>query len=932
MAITLTGSKYTGAVSSYSNGTLAITGASLVASDFTDTQRIVAIFNSANNFKGIAYVRSALTASMQLEYDAFDPATKQKITITNTDVFNVSLNLSELAVAGLSVTNSEVIVSDAILFGTAGDERSLCLYDEDKDLRQTAGGQWETLGGVVVFSHLLSSAGTEYANPVNMVFNDGGVRFKTGGTSAHFFWLGGSLIAQATPAYFGGYGTSNGNISNGSLVFSNIKNTDMDFIATNIGATWTANSSRHILRECFVTLAKVNAIGIRWANGVVEGGGAKLRTTLPLAVFGSVSSNRIAVGANTDKRYVVYDIAGNSVFDSGGGMDATNLICSDRSSARNTSAIHNYYWNNSYTNIIEGSKLVIIRGVDNVEVYNDIATITRVLAPTVFEATVVQNVPQVIYSSWYYGIVNYESNIVSGSFSTTQYDLGTAGSSNEVSFGGLVNQLEDALITELLKATVDAYTTIDNAQEFYDRAKSYLTDNYAGETETILTRSESTINARGYDVNIVQVGSAFAFNGTTITINANSFVGNIITTGLVTGKEFVTGFVFDNTQDSSVSDIGGNTLKVYASASDRDGRANAIAADVTSYSFVFASISANPLYFWVQSGNTELPTELTVVQGSNILDLGTGALIKALPIEVDKALASRIDGIDLPNIVAVATRTELNAELNLITANLDKQISTLNDFNPAASTVITDAASRNASKADVSALSTFDSATDTVTAGNMRGTDGANTVAPDNTKIGLIKTKVDTLVNTNLTGIALTTDITNLNDITASEVVTAMQLVKDDFKANVSALSTFNAVTDTVTAGNMRGTDNANTVIPDNTSISTILVDTNELQGNQNNWNTATGFSTFDNATDSVITDVASRNASKADVSALISSQAAQTVQITAIEAATNDISDFKGLTLGSPATFTPTGIVAGAKSVTITGNGITSTTVTRDA
>ena len=406
----------------------------------------------------------------------------------------------------------------------------------------------------------------------------------------------------------------------------------------------------------------------------------------------------------------------------------------------------------------------------------------------------------------------------------------------------------DSVITQTNKTTVDAYTTIDTGQQFYDKAKAYLVDNYTGETATIVSRSGNTIDAGAYNVTVVQTGAAFALSGTTITINTSSFVGNIITTGLVTGKEFVAGFVFDNTQDSSVSDIGGNTFKVYASASDRDSRANAIATDVASYSFVFASIPANPLYFWVQSGNTELPTELTVVQGSNTLDLGTGALLTALPLEVDKALANRIDGIDLPNIVAVATRTELGTELTLINTNLDKQLSTLKDFDPAASTVITDTASRNASK------------------------------------------------------------------------------------ANVSALSTFNAVTDTVTAGNMRGTDNANTVTPDNTSISTILVDTNELQANQNNWNTATGFSTFDNATDSVITDVASRNASKADVSALISSQAAQTVQITAIEAATNDISDFKGLTLGSPATFTPTGIVTGAKSVTITGNGVTSTTVTRDA
>lgn len=48
----------------------------------------------------------------------------------------------------------------------------------------------------------------------------------------------------------------------------------------------------------------------------------------------------------------------------------------------------------------------------------------------------------------------------------------------------------------------------------------------------------------------------------------------------------------------------------------------------------------------------------------------------------------------------------------------------------------------------------------------------------------------------------------------------------------------------------MRGTDGANTVAPDNASIATILADTSELQANQGNWTTATGFATVnpDNA------------------------------------------------------------------------------------
>ena len=77
-----------------------------------------------------------------------------------------------------------------------------------------------------------------------------------------------------------------------------------------------------------------------------------------------------------------------------------------------------------------------------------------------------------------------------------------------------------------------------------------------------------------------------------------------------------------------------------------------------------------------------------------------------------------------------------------------------------------------------------------------------------------------------------------------------------------------------------RGTDGANTVAPDNAGISAILDDTNELQSNQGNWLTATNVvasnmrgtdnaSTFDHTSDEVITDSASREASKATVTGL---------------------------------------------------------------
>jgi hypothetical protein len=99
-------------------------------------------------------------------------------------------------------------------------------------------------------------------------------------------------------------------------------------------------------------------------------------------------------------------------------------------------------------------------------------------------------------------------------------------------------------------------------------------------------------------------------------------------------------------------------------------------------------------------------------------------------------------------------------------------------------------------KANVSGLSTFDPATDTVVQvtnvavcasnSDMRGTDGANTVAPDNAGIS-----------------ANGTAIAGLNDFDpSSDVVARVTLV------------------DTVTVNaDMRGTDGANTVAPDNAGI-----------------------------------------------------------------------------------------------------------------
>lgn len=114
----------------------------------------------------------------------------------------------------------------------------------------------------------------------------------------------------------------------------------------------------------------------------------------------------------------------------------------------------------------------------------------------------------------------------------------------------------DMSITEQNTATVAAYTDINTSARLYDRAKLRLVENYAGETETIITRAGSTIDLRALNLVIDATAvAAFAFDGTTVTIKAGTFTGGLITTGTVTLQNGAT-------VDGSVEDANGVRVTV----------------------------------------------------------------------------------------------------------------------------------------------------------------------------------------------------------------------------------------------------------------------------------------------------------------------------------------------------------------------------------
>ena len=133
--------------------------------------------------------------------------------------------------------------------------------------------------------------------------------------------------------------------------------------------------------------------------------------------------------------------------------------------------------------------------------------------------------------------------------------------------------LPDALITQQNKSTVDAYSIIDTAPKLYDKAKAHVIDNFAGETQTTVTRSGNLIDCRALNVNIDATASqAFNLSGNTLTIKASDFSDDMTTTGVITlsnGATFsgtrtdANGTIYPNQPINITNILAGSRLQIY---------------------------------------------------------------------------------------------------------------------------------------------------------------------------------------------------------------------------------------------------------------------------------------------------------------------------------------------------------------------------------
>jgi hypothetical protein len=177
---------------------------------------------------------------------------------------------------------------------------------------------------------------------------------------------------------------------------------------------------------------------------------------------------------------------------------------------------------------------------------------------------------------------------------------------------------------------------------------------------------------------------------------------------------------------------------------------------------------------------------------------------------------------DVANLVLGGTQTPIvtNGTGQVEASNM-RGTDNASTFDHTTNAVITDTASRDASKADVSGLATQTSVDSIDTDVQAIGSD-VSAILTDTNELQLNQGNW-------LTATGFSTH--NAGDVATAILVTPVNKLATDASGNVEA-------------NNMRGTDGANTVAPDNASITAILADTNELQQNQGDWATATGFAT----------------------------------------------------------------------------------------
>lgn len=316
--------------------------------------------------------------------------------------------------------------------------------------------------------------------------------------------------------------------------------------------------------------------------------------------------------------------------------------------------------------------------------------------------------------------------------------------------------VQDVGITQTTLATVQAYTAIDTPSKFYDRTAAFRLTEQGIKLGQIAARSGTSIEHGSFSKVIrADAASVYSITGSTITIKAASYEADSkYTKEIATPPATITAYS-NEIISISIEDANGNSQATVAGTTNslvdvwKITNATAVADYATGTKI--ASNIGNGAYRWIAEDGFKLVfynkdngvyrycsmSKGDYVVGWYLYDVPTGGLTQEQ--------STVLNAINTKN-------AEIFADVNSMTAGFVETTDSLHAIRQAVDSKPTlaqiEASTVLATAAAVAALGT------PLQAGDY--------VAPDNTKIGQIKTKVDALENADLSGVATSTQVSAL--------------------------------------------------------------------------------------------------------------------------------------------------------------------------
>ena len=522
MAINLTGTKYSGIVTSVVGKTFTAGVSNFQSGDF-NVERIAIFYDTSNKVKAIAPIKKFTNATvLELGLKPYSITTIpdfEDVTINENDTFTISLTLEE-AISGksnIAITDKkEVTITDQIHFGTAGNPKSLALYTTGKDFHfaNSVVDCIQGYGGFVMFGELADPAAKTTVSPVNIFVRASGngtkIYISKNKDSWNFFICGGSILApNSNYPNFGSDGGTPAAIQRFLKVYF-----EADIKSDNDGQAFTANKNTQILDECILAGTSNYSSGCRWSQGQIIGGLYYTKgNIIRCSPFGFGGAGTFILGAPPGKKLVISreadqnNIPFNVSYPTGiQNFELDNVIVKKRrfytgSFTPKNDATGKFYFSGLYENLSENTKGIIIRRDDNHQESTGTASADGKIELKILQEVVKGETAQKTYDGWRTGLIEYTKNIISIDFDSSTYET-QIGAAVDVVFGGALAQSEDLSVTESDKDIVKLYDNLQIPQKLYDLSKYFLSENYKGETETTLTIQGNKIIKDGLKISV----------------------------------------------------------------------------------------------------------------------------------------------------------------------------------------------------------------------------------------------------------------------------------------------------------------------------------------------------------------------------------------------------------------------------------------------